>query len=434
MSPGIVRKLVLGVLGVFALLVAAMPSVSAAAHHHRKPHRCHFVRRHHHRVKVCAKKKTSPPAAGQPLPYMGAEPSPSIFGIDTGTYDSSTSNYANDFPTAKGLGARWDRFTAGPATGSGNYTVLDDEVTRAKKEGMGVIISLEGTSSACSQQTSNPGACAPTSASDLSNYQAFMKAIVLRYRNVVDYWESWPEPNHNQTFENDPGAYAALLKAQYAEIQSLNNQDGLHMKLLFGSPMGFSTSPGTGAAVLPWTNSVLSALGGARAFDAAALHPYRFGQYLYGPSDTGYDYVGSLSFPNQNCTPDSGGFCTLTWAGELTAYEQLFINHGYGTTPLWLTEFGWPGGESLGDSVCQTNKTYCPSDDLQARYLVDAYNTLLGLPFVQEALWFNGRDYQPGAASPDPTFFYHFGLVNYDFSQKSAASQFRSIAAAHPSN
>jgi hypothetical protein len=366
---------------------------------------------------------------------MGAEPNPSIFGIDTGTYDSSMSNYINDFPTAKSLGARWDGFTAGPATGSGNYTVLDDEVTRAKKQGMGVIISFEGTASACSQGASNPGACAPTTAADLGNYQAFMRAIILHYRNVVDYWESWPEANKNPTFESDPAAYAALLKAQYAEIQTLNSQYGLHMKLLFGSPAGFSTAPGTGAAVLPWTEQVLSALGGATAFDAAALHAYRFGQYLYGPSDsTAYDYVGSLSFPNQNCVPDSGGFCQMDWAGELSAYEQEFANHGYANEPLWLTEFGWPGGDDPTSSYCQAHKTYCPSDALQSRYLLDAYDTLLRLPFVQEALWFNGRDYQPGYATPDPEFFYHFGLLNYDFSQKPAASEFQFLAAKNSNN
>ena len=57
---------------------------------------------------------------------------------------------------------------------------------------------------------------------------------------------------------------------------------------------------------------------------------------------------------------------------------------------------------------------------------------ILGLPFVQAAFWFNLRDDQPGLASPDPTFFYHYGLLDYGFGQKPAAAAFQQLAAANP--
>jgi hypothetical protein len=72
------------------------------------------------------------------------------------------------------------------------------------------------------------------------------------------------------------------------------------------------------------------------------------------------------------------------------------------------------------------------SYDTQATYLSEAYADLLNLPFVQAAMWFNERDYQPGLVSGDPLYFYHYGLLNYGFSQKPAASEFQSLASANP--
>jgi hypothetical protein len=68
---------------------------------------------------------------------------------------------------------------------------------------------------------------------------------------------------------------------------------------------------------------------------------------------------------------------------------------------------------------------------VQAADLTAAYADLLALPFVKGAFWFNLRDYQPGVSSPDPAFFYHYGLLNYDFSPKPAALVFEALARVH---
>jgi hypothetical protein len=414
-----------------ASLAATLVPIAQARHH---PSRCH--KRHHHKVCRKVRKPTAPvgrSTPGAPLASMGALPAPSIFGIDTATYDTSTSNYASDFPTSRSLGARWDHFTAGQATGIPNYTVLDDQVTRARRQGMGVVISLAGIAAACSlnPRPANVSACPPTTAADLSSYQSYIKGLVLHYRNVVDTYESWAEPNNPTSFQPspNPARYAAILEAQYAEFQALNSQYGLHLTLLFGSPAGFSSA--SGDAVLPFTEQVLNDLGGRRAFDGVALHAYRFPPSPEGPGVAVNDNVAGVPaqpgaagpFPNQGC--NSTPWCQMTWPQELSAYEQEFTNRGFGQPPLWVTEFGWPGNAQGGDA-------YHPSNAVQARYLQDAYGDLLQLPFVQGALWFNLRNYQPGYSTSDPEFFFHFGLLNYDFSEKPAAAQFKSLAAANP--
>ena len=379
---------------------------------------------------------------------MGAEPGPSIFGINHGTFDSVSSDYTKDEPAARSLGSRWDVEVLSSATASGNWASTDYWVKQARSHGEGVILSFSGIKSACSKPTSNVSGCPPTNGPDLSNYEAYIETVLARYHKVVDYYESWREPNHGGRWSGtaNPGEYAALLKAQYDAFQKFNaahpnsGPGGHPMMLLFGSVNGFTTSqpsvdhPNANGdmAALPFVHGVLDSLNGMKAFDGVALHAYRYPP-ANGPDALAQDYVGTLSYVGQGCVAISDS-CRMTWSQELTALEQEFINHGYGPVPMWLTQFGWPGGANPSSSNCQAQPTYCPSDQAQDADLKAAYADLLQLSFVKGALWFNVRDYQPGVASTDPWFFFYYGLLNYDYSHKPAADDFKALAAAHPNN
>ncbi len=402
------RPLVILVLLLSALVVLGPPTAGAFHAAHRG--------RHKHARETAV------------LASMGAEPSPSIFGIDTSIFDASYSSYIRDIPVARRMGSRWDRFTLGAATGAGRWGAVDHEVEQARRHGMGVILTFGGVGSACSlrPRPADIHACPPTSANDLRAYQAYVRRVLLRYRNVVDYYESWAEPNNRSSFFPGPnaGRYAAILAAQYAAFQSVDRQFGLQLKLLFGSPSDFSVIPGSRGfvAVLPFTHKVLRDLHGNRAFDGIALHAYRFPPQPYGPAAKAYDYVGGAGGPFRGC--DSYPWCQMTWPQELRAYEAEFEEQGYGQQPLWLTEFGWPGSSDGTGG-------YYPSEAVQARDLREAYEDLLDLPFVQGALWFNVRDYDPSDGSPDPAFFYHYGLLQYGFTPKPAAAVFEALARAN---
>jgi hypothetical protein len=372
-------------------------------------------------------------APARPLPAMGREPAPSIFGINTGTYDTSRANYARDTPMARRLGARWVHFTAS----GGHSSNLAYSVTRARRFGLGVLLSLGGTAQACAlrPRPANPTNCPPTTPRSLRAYQWFVRSLLVRYRNVVDYWESWLEPNHTSFWPSGPNPqqYANLIRAEYQVFQSVNRQYRVHLRLLFAGPADFSIIPGSpgGTAVLPFVHDVLSDLHGQRVFDAVALHAYRFPPGRTGPPVRDWDSVKGIPappgatgpYPRQGC--DSRTWCQMSWSEELSAYEQEFANSGYGQMPLWLTEFGWPGNAHAGGP-------YFPSYADQATDLSEAYSDLLKLPFVQATFWFNLRDYQPRHNNPDPSFFAHYGLLSYHFGMKPAARAFARIAHADP--
>jgi hypothetical protein len=362
---------------------------------------------------------------------MGSMPGPSIFGVDTEVQDTSHADYLSDIPAAKRLGARYDHITLGPGTGTGKFAAADYEVREARRNHIGVILSFGGVATSCSLPTSNVHACPPTTAVDLARYRAYVRKVLLRYRHVVQYFESWTEPNNRSSWlpGPDPALYAALLRAQYSVLTSVNTRYHLHLKLLFGSPTGFQIPAGTPGwiGVVPFTSGVLNDLNGAHVFDGVALHAYRFPPATDGPSTPVCDFVGGVrvtpGFNSSNCpSPD---WRWLTWPQELAAYDQLFADHGYGEEPLWLTEFGWPGNP-------QARGGYFPDYAAQAADLGEAYLDLLALPFVQAAMWFNIRDYDPALASGDPGFFYHYGLLNFNFSGKPAASVFSALAKAFP--
>lgn len=372
---------------------------------------------------------------------MGAEPAPSIFGINTGTYDSSQANFVRDLPAARTLGARWVHFTGDSIhftrRGTPTYGPLDYEVSHARKLGLGVLVSLGGTPRACSirPRPADPATCPPTTQHDLRAYRTFLFAVLTRYRNVVADWESWLEPNHKSFWPSGPSPqqYANLLRIQFQAFQAVNQRYHVHLKLLFAGPSDFSIIPGSpgGIPVLPFTHQVLMDLHGQHVFDGIALHAYRFPPATTGPSVRDWDSVQGIPaasgsggpYPAQGCRSQT--WCQMSWPQELSAYEQEFSNDGYGQMPLWLTEFGWPGNPTAGDA-------YHPAFSAQRDDLSEAYADLLSLPFVQAAFWFNLRDYQPGKRNPDPEFFAHYGLLQYHFARKPAAGVFEQLATSNP--
>ena len=348
---------------------------------------------------------------------LGRQPPPSLFGINTGTYDTSARRLARDYPTAVSLGARWLHFTGDSvkyaANGRVSFALLDREVDTARSLGLGVVLSLGGIRAACSMRPvpSDATRCPPTTPYDLAVYARYLRGLLAHFAGRVEYYESWVEPNHTSMWPGgpNPAQYAALLETEYRVFSASRPR----ARLMFAGVADFGIADGSpnGIAVLPYTDAVLADLHGARAFDLVALHAYRFPPSL-APDDLGWTHYPASPVWRQD-----------TWTQQLEAYEALFTAHGYGTPRMWLTEFGWPGNRTAAGD-------YYPSLSAQATDVAQAYAALESpaLSFVQAAFWFNQRDYETGAANPDPGFFAHYGLLFNDFEPKPAAAVFERLA------
>jgi hypothetical protein len=86
--------------------------------------------------------------------------------------------------------------------------------------------------------------------------------------------------------------------------------------------------------VQPFVHTALTDLHGAQAFDAIALHGYRFPPASTGPWVADWDTVygipaapgASGPYPRQGC--NSERWCQMTRPEELSVYEQEFDNDG----------------------------------------------------------------------------------------------------------
>ncbi len=268
-------------------------------------------------------------------------------------------------------------------------------------------MSLGGSAQACSlrPRPANPTDCPPTTPRSLRAYQRFVRAELVRYRNVVDYWESWLEPNDKSFWPSapNPQQYANLLRAQDQVFQRSTASTTPHLKLLFAGPVSFSIIPGSpgGMPVLPFVNQVLSDLHGARVFDAIGLHAYRFPSASNGPRSArlgqrrrNRDYVGARRpFPGQGC--NAAQVVPDELAAGTRGLRAGVREPGYGQMPLWLTEFGWPGNAHAAGPLLPVlrhpGRRTSPGLQRHPRPAVHPGRVL-----------FNLRDYQPGLSQPGP--------------------------------
>jgi polysaccharide biosynthesis protein PslG len=176
--------------------------------------------------------------------------------------------------------------------------------------------------------------------------QAFARyayATALRYKDTVQHWEIWNEPDNPLFWQPapDPAAYSELLRQAAAAVKRANP----NAKVLVGG-------------LNPFDLSFMHALHGNGvwdSFDILNLHPY----------------VDPLA-------PEDGNIIASTDSVRALARD-------YGEKPIWVTELGWSSGRGDRDKVGVTN------EDQQADYLIRAM-ALLWTAGVERVFWYALKD------------------------------------------
>jgi hypothetical protein len=230
-------------------------------------------------------------------------------------------------------------------TGEYDWNFLDTVITNQASHGMTIIGLLNDA----------PGNAPP----DTQRFVQFARTAVERYRDEVQYWEVWNEPE-NALYWNppDPAGYARLLQAVYPAIKAANPNAQVLM-----------------AGIVPTHPDFLRGVaqnGGWDSFDILALHPY----------------VDPWS-------PESGQIGVGGDVSKIKAVVEQF-----GRKPIWATEFGWSTGPS--DRITGNGR---PVDkETQANYLVRGA-VLLRIAGMERVVWYNFKD----TATRNL-----YGLIDYD--------------------
>lgn len=227
---------------------------------------------------------------------------------------------------------------------------------------------------------------------DPADFARYAAATARHFGREVIAWEVWNEQNEGWRFwppREDPAAYGRLLCAAHDALRAVDPRT----PVLFGGVFYPGVTPGLpGMSGPQFVRSAYSAnpdLG--RCYEILAYHPY---PYPFTAPEARVPIRGSV--------PDAR-------RGML---EALPIEER-GSTPVWVTEVGWP-----------THRAYGVSEAKQAQYLART----LALTFAQGTGVANLYTY---GDEPDPSQGMnqeaHFGVIRADGSAKPALAAVRTL-------
>ena len=228
----------------------------------------------------------------------------------------------------------------------------------------------------------------------ISDFATFMGNLAQHFAGKVAAWEVWNEEDEAiwwGTAGGNPMTYAAILKAAYAKVHP-------YATVLMG-PMTANN--------YVFLGQVYAALGGtsAGAFDAVAVHT---------------DTACSLVAPDQYQRDQAGHVGRFSFLGVVEV-RRVMVEHGDGGKPIWVTELGWNTYQgTCTHGIYAGQKQAGVSEADQAKFLSLAWHCLRGLPYVQNALWFDLTD-QGGDSL--------YGLLRGDGSKKPSYAAFQDVAA-----
>ena len=323
---------------------------------------------------------------------------PPAHAVETGvneTLDQTVSSAEK----APRLGADWVRVWAlwqDLEQSQGVYTEhlivdLERRVAALKARGIKVLVVVHRAPAWATAQRSPiaPPASAQT-------FAAFMRTLAQRLP-AVDAWELWNEQDGAEFWLGgpDPAAYAALLKATYPAIKSVQPGDTVVTGGTVGNNMDFVQA--------------LYDHGAQGSFDAVGVHT---------------DTACLTNGPDVHYRDERGRVGRYTFSAYREVHAVMSA-HGDGAKPIWMTELGW-NTQSTGPRSCPVGawagqKPLGVSPKTQARYLRAAYRCLAADPFVGPAFWFGMQDIRGSR------FAGGYGLYRVNGKGKRAAKAFREL-------
>ncbi len=212
---------------------------------------------------------------------------------------------------------------------------------------------------------------------DMTAWKDYVATVADHYKDDINYWEIWNEPNHEGFWKGDLDGYSDLIVAASAAIKAANPD----AKIVLGGLSGSDAD---------YLDDLYTDINDASVIDVVAFHPYRV---LNG---------GFNNAPEMN----ADGLNTLLT--DIYNMKAVVRKHDKANTPLWITELGWT---TYADGVTKTK---------QAQFLMRAYTTALAIPNVKKVFWYTFSD----TSSDNSLSEAKFGLVDVNYKKKKALDAF----------
>jgi hypothetical protein len=198
---------------------------------------------------------------------------------------------------------------------------------------------------------------------DYAEFGRFMEQLAGRYRGRVEAYELWNEPNLAREWRGDtldPSRFVSLV-AEGARGVRAADADAI---VVSGAPAVTGIDDGeTAIADRAFLRGMLEA-GIAQHVDAIGAHPYG---YANPPEESAEDEAHVAASYNNHPT--------FFFRDTLEDYHQIMLEQGVDEHQIWVTEFGWPSPEGIGE-MDMTGWEYGRevSETEQADYIVRAFH------------------------------------------------------------
>jgi|GEM_PF-1217204 len=345
------------------------------------------------------------PVTATPGPRPGAIATATPIAVPTGSTIESTSPYGVSFGAteldersipaldwAGRAGIRWLRIVffwnrIAPAPGKLDWSGYDALIAKARS----LNISISGQLSfAADWNTSapitvfRPAQREHYPPADYGAWQTFCKAAVQRYKNQIQCWEVWNEPDLQGFWGGTAAQYARLLAVTYTVVKGISPTATVAMG-------GLSLGGSPGSLDRNFFAEILDdkQYPARKYFDVANFHAY-----------------GTAEEIRQ----------------RLDYMRTQLARVGASNVPIWITEIGYP-------SDAQQQKTPGLQDGppSQAKWLVEAF-TQLRQAGIERLFWFQLYDGNPlPAALADP--FGTDGLLDSSLQPKPALQAYHDLIA-----
>jgi len=309
----------------------------------------------------------SNPDATQPAPEASpAGPTPLPPAVPKPGYGVQVHLFAGDVTETlgwvEGLGVGWVKqqvtwHTVEHGPDDFDWDVVDRAVEACDRLGLKLMLSVVHAPdwTRVSELETGPPA-------DYAEFGRFMEQLATRYRGRVAAYELWNEPNLAREWRGDQldaGRFVALVAEGAKGVRA-------------GDPAAVVISGGL--AVTGINDGVVAIddrvflegmyeAGVAEWVDGIGAHPYGFAN----PPGERWDDAEHEA-PSHNDHP------SFFFMDTLEDYRAIMVAHGDGGREIWVTEFGWPSVEGMGDMETEGWEYGLEvSEAEQAAYVVEAF-------------------------------------------------------------
>ncbi len=333
-------------------------------------------------LKVPAEGETVLPATPAPTPLPGQPTVPETgapvgYGFDLGVEAFTSGQDLNAVAASiEQLGMGWVKQTINwrdvePVRGQIDFDTLDEIVNRFASSNLKILFTVTTAPAWARSYILENGP-----SDSLTDYGSFVATLARRYTGRVQAYEIWNEPNRRSEWSctespDNPtfckARYIDLLAIAYANIKAV---DPAAFVISAGlAPTGYND--GVNAIDDRIFLSGLYVAGLSNMSDAIGAHP-----------------LGWANPPDSACCSEPDGVAThyenasFYFRNTLDDYRKIIVEANDGSTPIWITKFGW--GTSEDTNPPSTNDVFVSYTSLeeQAAYITRAIELGTELGFV----------------------------------------------------